>query len=108
MDIIAANDDMKHIEMDVVTNNDKVSNPLNLLQRPLKYLKNNYDFILIDTPPAMGMISANVFNSVDDVLIPYHPEVLYSFRSMVKSIKSINNFKRSNKNLNIKAVIQLK
>ena len=107
LDIIAANDDMAYIEMDVLTNNDKYPNPLNLLQRPLKYLKNNYDFILIDTPPAMGMISANVFNSVDDVLIPYHPEV-YSFRSMVKSIKSINNFKRSNKNLNIKAVIPVK
>ncbi|MHC5250403.1 ParA family protein [Enterococcus sp. LJL90] len=107
LDIIVANDDMAYLEMDVLTDNNKFPDPLNLLQKPLKALDKLYDFIIIDTPPAMGMISANVFNSVEDIIIPYHPEV-YSFRSMVKSIKSINNFKKTNNLLDIKAVVPVK
>lgn len=107
LDIIVANDDMAYLEMDVLTDSTKFPDPLNLLKEPLKKLEKMYDFIIIDTPPAMGMISANVFNSVEDIIIPYHPEV-YSFRSMVKSIKSINNFKKTNKELKIKAVVPVK
>lgn len=107
LDIIVANDDMAYLEMDVLTESENFPDPLNLLKKPLEKLSKSYDFLIIDTPPAMGMISANVFNCAEDIIIPYHPEV-YSFRSMVKSIKSINNFKKTNKKLNIKAVVPVK
>lgn len=107
LDLVVSNDDMAFIEMDVLTDKEKYPDPLNLLKKPLNEIKDSYDYILIDTPPAMGMISANVFNCAEDILIPYQPEV-YAFRSMVKSIKAINNFKRTNEELNIKAVIPVK
>lgn len=107
LDIIAANDDMSFIEIDVLTNPDKYPNPLDLLSDKLDEIDDQYDFIIIDTPPQMGMIAANVFNAVEDVIIPYHPEV-YSFRSMVKSIRAIENFKTNNPKLNIKAVVPVK
>lgn len=107
LDLVVSNDDMAFIEMDVLTNKERYPDPLNLLKKPLDQVADDYDYILIDTPPAMGMISANVFNCAEDILIPYQPEV-YAFRSMVKSIKAINNFKRTNTALNIKAVIPVK
>lgn len=107
LDLMVANDDMAFIEMDVLTQKEAYPDPLNLLQKPIEEIKDQYDFILIDTPPAMGMISANVFNCANDILIPYQPEV-YAFRSMVKSIKAINNFKDTNPRLQIKAVIPVK
>lgn len=107
LDMLVSNDDMAFIEMDVLTNRDEYPNPLNLLSGPLDSVKDKYDYILIDTPPAMGMIAANVFNCAEDILIPYQPEV-YAFRSMVKSITAINNFKKTNTELNIKAVIPVK
>lgn len=107
LDMIAANDDMAFIEIDILTNPIKYPTPLDLLAKEIDKVKDNYDFVIIDTPPAMGMIAANVFNTAEDILIPYHPEV-YAFRSMVKSIKAINNFKRDNKALNVKAVVPVK
>ncbi len=107
LDILVANDDMAYIEMDVLTDSENYPSPLTLLQEPINELKKYYDFIIIDTPPAMGLIAANVFNTVEDVILPYHPEV-YSFRSMVKSMQSIANFKKTNTVLNVNSVVPVK
>lgn len=107
LDIIPANEDMAYFEMDVLTSPDKYKEPLQLMKEPLNNLKNNYDFVIIDTPPQMGMLLANVLNCVDEVLLPYHPEV-YAFRSMVKSIEAVTRFKDFNKNLMIKSVVPVK
>ncbi|WP_167630590.1 ParA family protein [Listeria valentina] len=107
LDIIAANDDMAYLEIDVLTKVKKYPKPLNLLSKSIEKLKEKYDYIIIDTPPQMGMIAANVFNCAEDIIIPYHPEV-YSFRSMVKSMKAIKQFQKDNENLKIKAVVPVK
>lgn len=105
--IIPSNDDMAYLEMDVLTNSERYPKPLSLLTPHVEKLKTMFDYVVIDTPPNMGMIIGNVFNSVDDIIIPYHPEV-YSFRSMVKSIKAVNSFKETNSKLNIKAIVPVK
>jgi len=85
----------------------KVENIYSLLAKAIEPLKDKYDFILIDTPPQLGLIAGNVYNAADDILIPFHPEK-YSFRSMIKTINTINSWKDSNPNLKVKAIIPVK
>ncbi|GGD05503.1 ParA family protein [Enterococcus wangshanyuanii] len=87
--------------------NKRVGDFYTLLRTAIEPLKQKYDFIIIDTPPQLGVTAANVFTAVDDVLIPFHPEK-YSFRSMIKTIRAIDNWKESNPALTIKAIIPVK
>ena len=44
-----------------------------LLKNALKPIKNNYDFIIVDTPPALGNLSFNSLVASDYVVIPTEP-----------------------------------
>lgn len=109
---------IENMERDVQSQLDELKNLLSqdskrvgdfytLLKKAIDPLKKEYDYIIIDTPPQLGVIAANVFMAVDDVLIPFHPEK-YSFRSMIKTIGAINDWKDRNPNLTIKAIIPVK
>lgn len=41
-----------------------------LLKRALESLKPEYDFIFIDSPPALGILTVNAFTAADYVLVP--------------------------------------
>ncbi len=40
------------------------------LRESLVLIKDKYDFILIDTPPALGILTINAFTAADEILIP--------------------------------------
>lgn len=107
LDIIVANDDLAYLEIDILTNTRKYPDCFNLLRQVVGRLADNYDFIIIDTPPAMGLVAANVFNIANDIIIPLQPEQ-YAFRSLVKTVGAIEKFKATNKSLKIVDVIPTK
>lgn len=107
IDVVPSNDDLSYFEMDVLRNVEKYPDFFTLLKNAMGDLKEEYDYIFVDTPPSMGLIVGNVFMISDHVLIPFHPET-YGLRSMVKTIQTIQNFKKENPSLNIKAVIPTK
>lgn len=112
IDCIPANDDMAFFEIDVLTKGreegeEMIDDFYVLLAPVVEKLRKEYDFILIDTPPHLGLIACNVYLAADDILIPFHPEK-YSFRSMIKTINTINSWKKRNSNLKIKAIIPVK
>lgn len=107
LDMIAANDDMAYIEIDILTHLSDYPNYFDLLKDSIKPFLNKYDYIIMDTPPSMGLIAANIFNASQDIVIPYHPEP-YSFRSLVKTITAINNFKSKNDSLTINEIIPVR
>lgn len=45
-----------------------------LLKKSLKKIKFSYDYILIDTPPALGVLTINAFTASDKVIIPMGAE----------------------------------
>lgn len=47
---------------------------LRILQKALKNLNTEYDFVLIDTPPNMGILSLNAFIASDYVIVPMAAE----------------------------------
>lgn len=92
IDVLPANDDMAFFEFDVLSNARKYPKPFELLRRAIEPIKANYDYILVDTPPNLGLTQGNALAFVDRVLIPFQPEH-YSMRSLVKIIKAINDFR---------------
>lgn len=92
IDILPANDDLSFFEFDVLTNREQYPKPFNLLKEAMKELENDYDYILFDTPPNLGLMQGNVLSYVEKVLVPFQPEN-YSMRSLVKILQAISNFK---------------
>lgn len=92
IDVLPANDDMTFFELDVLSNGKKYPQPFQLMRKQLEPIRDKYDYILIDTPPNLGLTQANVLSFADSVIIPFQPEN-YSMRSLVKIVKAINEFK---------------
>lgn len=105
IDVLPANDEMVFFEFDVLPNLKKYKEPFHLLKNSIKHVEDDYDYILFDTPPNLGLTQGNVLSVADNVLIPFQPES-YSMRSLVKILNAINQFKDDhNPSLNIIGVV---
>ena len=64
-----------------------------LLKRALAPIKDKYDIILIDCPPALGLLSLNALAAVDKVIIPVQSEylALHGVRQLLDTIDQVKN-----------------
>ena len=101
LDIITSNIDLVASEIELV---DKPKREY-MLQKALLDVKNNYDFILIDCAPSLGLITLNALVSADSVLIPIQCEyfALEGLGKLLNTIKSVQ--KIHNKNLSIEGLL---
>ena len=85
-DLLAADTRLTNIEM---SENVKPS----LLKTTLEIIKSNYDFIIIDTPPALGNLSFNSLVASDYVVIPTEPRpfALQGLGRLNDTIQTIQN-----------------
>ncbi len=73
-----------------------VDNRENRLKNSLKEVADNYDFIIIDCPPSLGLITLNAFAAANSVLIPiqceyYALEGLTQLTGTIKQVKKTIN-----------------
>src|SRR5699024_9179240 len=85
IDLVTANDDMNFLEFDILPNYKEYGRPFHLLHDSLTIIKDNYDYIFIDTPPSLGLVAGNVLIASDKVIIPFVPE-MFSVRGLIKVI----------------------
>jgi len=104
IDILPSNDDMSFIDIDVWADREKFPNPFNLMKNTLDHLRDRYEYILIDTPPNIGLCTGNVLTFADKVIIPFQPET-YSQRSLMKMLKAVDKFKPHNPELSVLGII---
>ena len=64
------------------------------LRNCLSSIKDNYDFILIDCPPSLGLLTINGLNAADSVLIPVQCEY-YALEGLSQLLQTINLVKGS-------------
>ena len=75
------------------------------LKTKLDKIKDKYDFILIDCPPSLGLITLNAFTSSDSVLIPIQCEY-YALEGLGQLLNTVNLVKKHlNKDLDIEGAL---
>ena len=75
------------------------------LEEKIKIQKDNYDYIIIDCPPSLGLITLNAFTASDSVLIPVQCEY-YALEGLGQLINTINLVKKHlNKELAIEGAL---
>ena len=82
-----------------------MENRENRLKDKLQKIKDEYDYIIIDCPPSLGLITLNAFTASDSVLIPVQCEY-YALEGLGQLMNTINLVKRHlNKNLEIEGAV---
>ncbi len=76
-----------------------------LLKRAIAAVKNDYDYIFIDCPPSLGLLTINSLSAVDSVLIPIQCE-FYALEGVSQLINTIEMVKKKlNPELEIQGVL---
>lgn len=75
------------------------------LKEALNPLKKEFDFIIIDAPPSLGMLTINIMTASDSVLIPIQCEY-YALEGLSQLINSIKSIRKSlNPDLEIEGIL---
>ena len=77
----------------------------NRLKKALDAVKDEYDYIFIDCPPSLGLITLNAFTASDSVLVPIQCEyfALEGLGQLINTIKLVQQ--HLNQNLKIEGVV---
>lgn len=76
-----------------------------LRQQCKKLEKHGYDYILIDCPPNLGILTVNALTAVEEVIIPVEARVM-ALNGLVQLMQTIDIIKqRLNKNLHIAGIV---
>ncbi len=101
LDVIPSNINLVGAEIEMVD----IENRELLLREALKSLNSNYDFVLIDCPPSLGLLTLNALTSANSVLIPVQCEY-FALEGLGQLLNTINIVKQHfNKNLTIEGVL---
>ena len=84
---------------------DLVEHPFELLSKALAGIKDEYDYIVIDCPPSLGLLSINALTAANSVLIPVQCEyfALEALAAILSSVSQIQN--QSNPELKIEGFL---
>ena len=83
----------------------KVENRESVLKEALAPINNDYDFIIIDCSPSLGLITVNSLTAADSVMIPVQPEffALEGLGKLLQTIRLVQN--GVNPSLNIEGFV---
>ncbi|TWI73188.1 chromosome segregation ATPase [Desulfobotulus alkaliphilus] len=75
------------------------------LSQLLAPLKNRYDYILLDCPPSLSLLTLNAFTAADSVLIPLQSE-FYALEGLGQLLQTVKRIKKSlNTHLRIAGIL---
>ncbi|MCC0649146.1 AAA family ATPase [Clostridioides sp. ZZV15-6598] len=82
-----------------------ISNREYILKNSIKTVKDEYDYIFLDCPPSLGMLTINCLTAVDSVLIPIQCEyyALEGVSQLMETIKLVKS--RLNTDIEIQGVV---
>jgi len=101
LDMLPTNVNLSAIEIETID----VENKEYILKNELDWIKDKYDFILIDCPPSLSMLTVNAMSAADSVLVPIQCEY-YALEGLSQLIHTINLVKsRLNEDLEMEGVV---
>lgn len=90
LDLIPANIDLIGAEIELIGKDGRES----ILRDALKDIRDEYDFIIIDCPPSLGLLTVNALTAADSVLIPVQCEY-YAMEGLTYLLNTIHLIQRS-------------
>jgi chromosome partitioning protein len=101
LDVIPSNIDLIGAEIELVAIEGKETK----LKKAVAEIKGNYDYIFIDTPPSLGLLTLNALTAADSVLIPMQCE-FYALDGLGQLLRTIDGVRQSlNPGLDIEGVV---
>mgnify|MGYP001550578423 FL=1 len=101
LDVVPATPDLAGAEIELVERAHRGS----AMREALQPIRDNYDFILIDCPPSLGLITLNMLGAADEVLIPLQCEY-YALEGLSQLLNTVHRIQHSvNENLEIAGVL---
>ena len=83
--VIPSNVDLAGAEIELLGINDKEY----ILKTAVDYIKDDFDFIIIDCPPSLNMLTVNAMTTADTILVPIQCEY-YALEGLSQLIHTIN------------------
>ena len=101
IDIVSSDTDLAGCEIELTSRDNREY----ILKNAIDKVRDNYDYIFIDCPPSLGMLTINSLTAVDSVLIPIQCEyyALEGVSQLMGTIKLVKS--RLNPNLDIQGVV---
>ena len=101
LSLIGSNIDLVAAEIELISVKDREFE----LKSILAPLKNNFDFIIIDCPPSLGLLTINALTSANSVLIPMQCEY-FAMEGLAQLVNTIRSVKKSfNNDLYIEGLV---
>lgn len=101
LDLIPANMDLAGAEIELVDIPDRI----NIMKKAIVSLKEEYDYIIIDCPPSLGLITLNALTVCDSVIVPIQCEY-YALEGLSQLMATIRQVKsKYNSNIDIEGVL---
>lgn len=101
LDIIPSDVDLAGAEIELV----QMNNREKIIRNCLRKIEKHYDYICIDCPPSLGLITVNALTACDSVLIPIQCEyfALEGLSQLMYTIKLVK--KHLNENIDVEGVV---
>ena len=99
--VVPATPDLAGAEVELVSRNDRELS----MSRAFDEIRDSYDFILIDCPPSLGLITVNMLAAADAVLIPLQCEY-YALEGLSQLLNTVHRVQQGvNPSLGIEGVL---
>jgi len=101
VDVVPSNKLLTGMDMSLITVDDREK----VLKEYLELLEDDYDYIIIDCMPSLGMLTVNAMSAADSVLIPVQPQY-YAADGLMELLKVVKNTKkRYNPDIQIEGIL---
>jgi len=102
IDVIGSNTDLTAAELELMVQN----TPEVVLRKQLSLLEKTYDFIVIDCPPSLNILTINALVAADGVIIPMQCEY-YALEGLASLLETIDRVQsNANPDLKIEGIIR--
>ncbi len=101
LDVVPSTVDLAGAEVDLVYS----ENRENILKESLKAVQDDYDYVFIDCPPSLGLLTVNALTATDTIIIPIQCEyfALVGLGQLMNTVRLIK--KHLNPNIEIEGVL---
>lgn len=101
LDLLPSNVELAGAEIELL----EIENKENLLKTYLEKIKKNYDFIIIDCPPSLNLLTINALTAANTVLVPIQCEY-YALEGLSQVLKTVGLVKKKlNPSLEMEGVV---